>query len=425
MKRLLALVLLLLATTAAPARNIVEINRVVAVVNDDVVTAGELDERTRFVAGQLQKKGTPMPDREVLTRQVLERLILERIQLQLAQNVGLRVEDEAVNQVVNNIARENKMTLDQFRDVLAKDGMNYADFRRDIRNEILITRLRARQVTNRVTVTPQEIDYFLAASGQHLNQEYRLSHILIAVPEAASPEQVQAARAEAGQVLARLHTGANFSQLAISHSDGQQALEGGDLGWRRGAQLPSLFVDVVKDMKEGQISDLIRSPGGFHIIQLTGLRGEDKHVIRQTHARHILIRPNELVSDADARQRLERLRQRILNGESFAELARAHSDDKGSGSQGGDLGWASPGQMVPEFDKAMNETPLQQVSEPFRSQFGWHIVQPLERRDHDNTDEIRRSRAAEALRQRKVDEDTDAWLRQIRDEAYVEYRLEG
>jgi peptidyl-prolyl cis-trans isomerase SurA len=274
-------------------------------------------------------------------------------------------------------------------------------------------------------VTPQEIENYLAASGEHLNNEYRLSHILIAVPEAASPEQVQQARTEAEQVLTRLHTGADFHQLAIAHSDGQQALEGGDLGWRRGGQLPSLFADEVKDMKEGQVSDLIRSPGGFHIIQLTGMRGQEKHVVRQTHARHILITPNTLVSDAEAQQRLERLRQRIVNGESFAELARSNSDDKGSGSQGGDLGWASPGQMVPEFEKMMNETPLNQVSEPFRSQFGWHIVQPLERRDYDNSEEIRRSRAVEALRERKIDEGTEAWLRQIRDEAYVEYRLEG
>jgi peptidyl-prolyl cis-trans isomerase SurA len=414
--------LLLLAAGAASARtNIVELNRVLAVVNNDVVTAGEVEARTAYVEGQLKRNGTQMPPREMLEKQVLERLIQERIQLQLAENYGLRVEESAVDGVINDIAKSKKLTLDQLRGTLAREGMSYADFRRNIRNELLMSRLRARQVNNRVTVTPQEVENYLS-SGNQDDREFHLSHILIGLPEGASPELVQKARTEAEQVLAQLRVGADFAQMAVGHSRAQEALEGGDLGWRRVAQLPSLFAEAIKTLKPGQITDLIRSPAGFHILKVTGIRGDEQHVIRQTRARHILIRPNEILSDDEARQRLERLRQRILNGEDFASLARANSDDKGSASQGGELGWASPGQMVPEFEKAMNETPVGKISEPFRSPFGWHIVEPLERRDYDNTDEFRRNRAADALRQRKIDEETDNWLRQIRDEAFVEYR---
>lgn len=426
-RRLIATAALLVCASTAPAE-VIELNRVVAVVNDDVVTAQELEERTRIVLQQIGKANTSAPPKEVLTRQVLERLVLERIQLQLAAESGMRVEDEAVNQVVGNIAAENRLTPEQFRQVLARDGVDYADFREDIRREILISRLRARHVNSRINVTPQEVDDYLASSAAkaQLQNEFQLAHILIAVPEAAGPEQIQRARSEAEQVLAQLKLGADFRQLAIAHSDGQQALEGGDLGWRRGGQLPSLFVEAVLGMEKGEVSELIRSPSGFHIIKLVDVRGgEEKHVVKQVHARHILIRPDEITSDADARARLERLRERILGGEDFAQLARVHSDDKGSGANGGDLGWAGPGQMVPEFEEMMYKTPLGQVSAPFRTQFGWHIVQPLARRDHDNTEEFRRMRAMEALRQRKQEEETEAWLRQIRDEAYVEYRLEG
>jgi peptidyl-prolyl cis-trans isomerase SurA len=423
-RQLIAAALFLLMGTASA--RVVELNRVVAVVNDDVVTAQELEARTNLVLQQVTKGNTPAPPREVITRQVLERLILERIQLKLAAEAGLRVEDEAVNQVIANIAAENRLAPEQFRQVLARDGVDYTEFREDIRKEILISRLRARHVNNRVNVTPQEVDTYLASAAARtdLQKEFRLAHILIAVPEAPNPEQIQLARDKAARVLAQLRLGADFRQMAITHSDGQQALEGGDLGWRKGGQLPTLFADAALRMSEGEISDLIRSPSGFHIIQLLGVRGEEKRIIKQVHARHILIRPNEITSDAEARARLERLRQRILSGDDFAQIARVHSEDKGSGANGGDLGWAGPGQMVPEFEEMMYKTPIGQISEPFRSQFGWHIVQPLEMRDHDNTEEYRRARASEALRQRKLEEETESWLRQIRDEAYVEYRLE-
>lgn len=423
-RHLIAAALLLLAGTASA--RVVELNRVVAIVNDDVVTAQELEARTNLVLQQISKENTPAPPREVLTRQVLERLILERIQLKLAAEAGLRVEDEAVNQVVANIAAENRLAPEQFRQVLARDGVDYTEFREDIRKEILISRLRARHVNNRVNVTPQEVDTYLASAAARtdLQKEFRLAHILIAVPEAPNPEQIQLARDEAARVLAQLRLGADFRQMAIAHSDSQQALEGGDLGWRKGGQLPTLFADAAVRMSEGEVSDLIRSPSGFHIIKLLGVRGEEKRIIKQVHARHILIRPNEITSDAEARARLERLRERILGGDDFAQIARVHSEDKGSGANGGDLGWASPGQMVPEFEEMMYKTPLGRISEPFRTQFGWHIVQPLETRDHDNTEEYRRTRAGEALRQRKLEEETESWLRQIRDEAYVEYRLE-
>lgn len=427
MKRILVSLVFSLAATAALAKvEVTELNRVVAVVNDDVITSVELAERTRSIVRQLEKQGTALPPQGLLARQVLERLIIERIQLKLAADAGIRVEEEAINQVINNIAAENRLTFDQFRKVLQEDGIAFSDYRDSIRDEMMIARLRARQVQNRVTVSPQEVDNYLESANARalIGIEYRLSHILIALPEAPTPSQLQEARAEAEKVLAELRLGADFRQMAIAHSDSQQALEGGDLGWRKGGQLPSLFAEAVGGMKEGDLSPIIRSPSGFHILRLAGVRGEEKHLIHQIHARHILISPNEITSEFDAKTRLARLRERIVAGENFADLARANSDDKGSASNGGDLGWASPGQMVPEFEQAMKETPLGTVSEPFRTQYGWHIVQPLERRDYDNTEEYRRSRAQEALRQRKIEEETENWLRQIRDEAYVEYKAE-
>ena len=416
------------ATGAVYAKSaIVEINRIVAVVNRDVITESELNRRIELIRRQLQQQKTPMPPESVLRRQILERLILERIELQMARNLGIRVDDEALNRVLQNIAANSKMSLEQFRAVLERDGYDFAQFREGIRNEVIVKRLRQREVADRVNVTPQEVDEFLASQKNlgNLNQEYHLSHILIAVPEAASPEQVQAARAKAEEVLSKLRAGADFREMAVSYSDGQQALQGGDLGWRKAGQLPTLFSDILTRMHPGEISDLIRSPSGFHILKVTEERGEKKHIVRQTHARHILIRTNEVTSDYDARTRLERLRQRILAGEDFSTLAKANSDDRGSASKGGDLGWANPGDFVPAFEEVITKLAPGAVSEPFKTQFGWHIVQVLGRRDYDNTEQYQRARARQALRARKIDERLQQWVRRIRDEAYVEYRLEG
>ncbi len=422
--------LLALALVAVPAtvhaQRIVEIDRIVAVVNKDVVVASELEERIREVRAAMRSSGTPAPAEPALARQVLERIILERLQLQIAAENGIRVEEEELNQAVESIARRNQLTVRQFREVLARDGFDFAKFREQVRNEILLTRVRQRSVERRVSVSPREIDNFLATEKQQGGgvNEYRLAHVLVSVPEAASTEQIDAARARAEEVLQRVQGGEDFARVAAEVSDGQQALQGGDLGWRKGSELPTMFADVAPGLKPGEVSPLIRSPSGFHIIKLVDLRGDSRFVVTQIHARHILVRRGELVPDADARRRLEQLRIRIENGESFEELARAHSDDTVSATRGGDLGWLNPGDTVPEFERAIQALADGQVSEPFRTQFGWHIVQVLGRRDHDDTEQVRRTRAAEQIRRRKVDEEVQTWLRQLRDEAYVEVRLE-
>ena len=426
-KLLLSLLLAtLIATSLAQASPAVQpIDRVVAVVDDDVITQNELEVRTQAIRQQLARNNTPAPPEQILRRQLLERMIIDHIQLALAQKIGIRVDDENLNQIIGNIATQNHMTLEQFRATLQHDGTSFADFREEIRKEVIITRLRASQVDNRVTVTPQEMKNWLESrAAQDQNTEYHLAQILISVPEAASPEQVQAAHSRADEVLAKLRGGADFRQMAVSYSGDQQALEGGDLGWRRSAQLPSFLADKIIDMKPGELSDVIRSTSGFHILKLIEKRGEERHIVRQVHARHILIRTDAVTSDTEAKARLERLRQRILAGEDFAALARANSDDKGSGSQGGDLGWANPGTYVPEFETALSQLAVGATSDVFRSQFGWHIVQLLGYREHDSTEEVRSAQAQEALRGRKIEEEQQNWLRRLRDEAYVEYHLD-
>lgn len=402
------------------------IDRIVAVVNEDVITQTELEEQMRLVAQQLRGQNTAPPPAAVLQRQVLERIVLARLQLQLAQNFGIQVDDTTLNRALENIAAQNKMSLREFRDVLERDGYRFERFREDIRREIIVSRLRQREVDNRVIVTDQEVDNLLATQAAQggAEDDYHLSHILLAVPEGASPEQIAAVQREAEALLERLRAGADFSELAISRSDGQQALQGGDLGWRKLAQLPTLFADAVPRMQVGQVSTPIRSPSGFHLIRLNDRRGQatERNVVAQTHVRHILIRPNEVTTASEARLRLERLRERIEGGEDFAELARAHSDDRASATKGGDLGWVSPGEMVADFDRAVAEVPKGAVSSPFRTDFGWHIAQVLDRRDFDNTEEYQRTRAREDVRQRKIEEEYQIWLRRLRDESFVEYR---
>ncbi len=410
------------APSAAQAQ---PLNSVVAVVNDDVITAVELAKRVHTVLMQLRQNNTPPPPLQLLRRQVLERLIVDRLQLTMAANKGIHVGDERLNTVIGRIAAQNKLTLDQFRAALAKEGVAFADFRNQIRDQILMNDLRQREVDSRVHVTPEEVDEFLTrnAGSSNLNVEYHLGHILISVPEGASPEQVQQARAKAEKVLGQLRSGTDFKQEAASYSDGQHALQGGDLGWRRWGQLPTEFANAVVTMAPGDVSDLIRTSSGFHIIKLYEKRGEKREMVTQTHARHILIRTNDITSDYDARTKLARLRDRILAGESFAELARANSQDPGSAAKGGDLGWVNPGSLVPAFEHVMDKLKPGEISEPFQTQFGWHIVQVLGRRQRDNTDELRHARAEEAIRQRKIEEATQDWLRRLRDEAYVEYHL--
>ncbi len=403
------------------------LNRIVATVNDGVVLASELRKREARVISQLQQQQAQLPARDALQKQVLDRLILENLQLQMADRSGIRVDDETLNNSLRKMAGQNNMSLSEFREVLEQDGYEYISFREQFRNQITINRIRQQMVESRIEVSEQEVDNLLVTTSSvgSQNHEYQLAHILVSIPEAASPEQVQAAKARARGILDRLRSGADFGQIATAESDGQQALEGGDLGWRKSSQLPSFFTDVVVKMKPGDISDPIRSPSGFHIIKLVDTRGgNQRHLIKQTHARHILLRPDALASEQQVQTRIAQLRERIEQGEDFAVLARAHSQDPGSGSQGGDLGWVTPGQMVPEFEKAMDELTPGGISEPVKSRFGWHLIQALERRERDDTEEHRRNSARESIRQRKTEEELQIWLRRLRDESYVEYHLD-
>jgi peptidyl-prolyl cis-trans isomerase SurA len=346
--------------------------------------------------------------------------------MQIADGTGIRIDEETLNRQIADIARQNNLTLREFRDILERDGFVFATFREEIRKELIKTRVQQRQIQDRVQVTDRDIDNFLATRDKQGGEdpEYRLGHILVAVPDGASPEELAEAKDEAEDIIARLQAGANFGRTAAAESDGQQALEGGDLGWRKGGELPTLFEEVAPKLEKGEVSDVIRSSSGFHIIKLIDVRGADRHVINQTHARHILVKTNEVLNANAARSRLRVLRARILNGADFTELARASSDDPGSAVKGGDLGWLSPGDTIPPFEKTMNSLEVDEISEPFETQFGWHIVQVLGRRDRDSTEEVRRAKAAEALQKRKVDEELQSWFRQIRDEAYIEYRLD-
>lgn len=404
---------------------VVQIDRVVAIVNDDIIARTELDDQIRTIKAQLRQQRIPLPPENVLQRQVLERMVVEQIQLQLAEEISIVVDDDSLNQAISGIAAQNRLSLAEFRDVLQDEGYDFARFRENIRKEMIIVRLRQQNVDSRVSITEQEVDNFLAIQrrqGQG-NDEYRLGHILIALPDAAAPEQIGEAQERAAGVLAQLRDGADFSEVAVTSSDGQQALDGGDLGWRRANEIPTLFADMVPQMSVGEISDLVRNSSGFHIVKLLEHRPGERHMIDQTLARHILVATNELVGDDLARDTLLGLRERLDAGEDFADLARRQSDDPGSAARGGDLGWVEAGQMVPAFERAMDALGRGEISEPVRTRFGWHLIQVVDRRQHDNTEEFTRDMARESIFRRKAEEEHAEWLRRLRDEAYVEVRL--
>jgi peptidyl-prolyl cis-trans isomerase SurA len=402
------------------------VDRIVAVVNNDVITQFELDDRLKMAKIQLQHQGTPLPPDDALMKQLLDRMISDKVQLQLAQNTGIRVDDTQLDRALQRLAEQNHLSLADFRNVLEKDGVNFQKFREDIRNEIIISRLREREVDNRIFVSEPEIDNFLKSRQGQTGQEteYNLAYILVQVPEQATPEQIQESKAKAEKALGQLQNGADFGQVSAAFSDAPNALEGGALGWRSENKIPTLFLDTLKNMNPGELSPIIHTPNGFQIIKLIDKRGKDaKMIVEQTHARHILIKTSEVVSEDDAKRRLSDLRERILNGASFAELARLQSED-GSASKGGDLGWLSPGDTVPEFEKAMDALKPGEISQPVRSPFGWHLIQVLERRQKDVTAERERLQARQEIRDRKSDEAYQEWLRQLRDQAYIEYHLE-
>jgi len=420
------LVVALAGSVPALAQAAIEVDRIVAVVNDEAITQVELDRRVAVLEVQLKKQGVTLPPKDVFQKQVLERLINDRAQLQLARETGLRVDDVQLDRTLRRIAEENKLTLQELRTAVERDGVSFNQFREDIRNEIILTRLRERDVDNKVVVSDAEIDQYL--SGQQAQgataTEYDVSHILVRVPEQASPEQIQARKQRAEEALAQVRAGTPFAQVASAISDAPDALQGGAMGWRSPGRLPAIFVESLQKLSPGETSPVLRSPAGFHLVHLNGTRGADKGaMVTQTHARHILVKTSELVSETDARNRLVQLRERIENGADFGELARLQSEDA-SASNGGDLGWISPGDTVPPFERAMNALNPGQLSEPVQSPFGWHLIQVLERRDRDVSKERERFQARQAIRARKSDEAYQEWLRQVRDRAYVENRLD-
>ncbi|MGX2038816.1 peptidylprolyl isomerase [Methylocaldum sp. MU1018] len=402
------------------------IDRIVAVVEDGVILESELQQKVESIKNSLRQNNTQLPPDEILIRQVLERLIVDKIQVQLAEKAGIRIDDETLRQAVQQIAQRNNMSLEEFRHSLREEGIDYAAFIEQIRNEIAIGRLRSGQINSQIKVSDHEVQHYLETHGQsdvNRDSEYLLGHILIATPQAASPSEIQKAREKAERLIDELRKGLDFRQAAVSSSDSPQALSGGDLGWRKLSQVPSLFIDLVPTMKEGGIEGPIRSPSGFHIIKLLGTKGGEDERMTKTHVRHILIKPNEVLSDEEARQKLLTLRQRIEGGEDFAALARGHSDDKGSAIKGGDLGFVQPGALVPPFEDAMNRLAISQLSDPVQTQFGWHLIQVLERQESNDSDELLKNKAREEIFKRKAEEETELWLRRIRDEAYVEIRL--
>ena len=428
MKKWFLLAFLSLATGAyaqTASEDRVELDRIVAKIDQDVIMRSELDDRLAAVQQQLKARNVALPAQDVLQTQVLEQLILESIQVQLGTRAGIRIDDRAVNEAIARIAGRNQMSVAAFRRNLEADGLSFDRVREDIRRELILNQVRQRQIAQRVQISEQEIDNFLASpEGQAQQQvEYNLAHILIPTPDNASPADIQSAERRAGELSAQLRQGADFQTLAIANSGGQNALEGGDLGWRRAEQLPTLFAEQAVKMSKGEISEPIRSPAGFHIFRLVDTRGDEKVLQDQMLVRHILIKPNEIRSDSEAQQQAQDIYQQLENGASFETLAKAHSDDTASALNGGNMGWVSPEVLVPEFQTAMKIVPENVVSEPFRTTYGWHVLEVLGKRQSDISTQVRRNQVRELLGNRKFEEELMVWLREIRDQAYVEIQL--
>lgn len=422
---------LALFSLAAPAAE--PLDRIVAVVGEGVILESELNAAAQQIRRRLGAEAQRIP-RDTLRSQVLDQLIITRLQTQRAQQAGLRVDDSEVNQALERLAAQNNMRLETFLENIRADGIEPQELRERLHDELLINKLRQREVNSRVVVTEEDVDRYLESEALRIqeNREYRIRHLLIAVPDGASPEQVRSARRRAEELRERaLSEGENFADLVIAHSDGQKALEGGDLGWLAGGYLPTLFSEVIPRLDKGEISEPFRGGSGYHLIKLEDVRstggesgGDEQVIVEEVQARHILLKLNEIRDDERARAEAEKLRQRILAGDDFAELARTHSDDTGSANQGGELGWAPPRAYNPAFAQQLQQLSVGEVSEPFRSRDGWHIVEVLDRRERDQTEERRREQARQALGRRKIEEEGEAWLRRLRDEAYVEIRLE-
>lgn len=398
---------------------------IAAIVNDGVVLKSELQLETRRITERLRAQNTQLPPTDVLIRQVLDRLIIQQLQLQRAEKVGIKVSDETLNQALATIAARNNVSLGELPNVLAREGVDYSAYRQELRQQITIDQLRQRDVLQRIAVSPREVDAFLArqAGKANLREDFLISHILIPVSASAQPDEIEKARKLADELHTRILAGENFAKLALTYSSGQQALEGGSLGWLKGSELPSIFADIVPGLPKGGVSEPIRNASGFHLIRLDDRRGGEPVMEEQTHARHILMTTNEVQDDDTVRQKLTEIRRRILGGEDFSAVAKVVSEDPQSAVEGGDLGWTAPGNFVPEFEKVMGALQIDEISEPFKTQFGWHIVQVLERRTYDATADKQRQQAVLAIRNSKLGDEAELWTRRLRDEAFVEVRI--
>ena len=410
----------------AQAAEVVKMDRIVAIVDQAVVTEQELESRIATVTAQFKKQGTELPAEAILRKQILERLITDTLQLQYAAQTGLKVDDNQLDKTIGRIAEQNQLSLAEFTEALAKDGVSMTKFRADIRNEITLARLREREVDGRVNVSESEIDNFLTsqAANNENQDEYEIAHLLIRTPEEGATEDIQKAKIKVDKALSELNGGVSFAKVSASYSDAPNALEGGSLGWKSAAQMPALFLDALKAMKVGEVSAPLRSPNGFHVLKLNNKRGGNSPlVIQQTHARHILIKLSEIMSEKDGKLKIDGIKERLDNGEKFEALARQYSEDS-TASSGGDLNWVNPGDTVPQFEKAMNELKDLQISMPVLTQFGWHLIQVIERRSQDMSKEAARLKARQEIRAKKADEAYQDWIRELRDRAYVEIRLE-
>ncbi len=400
------------------------LDQVLVIVDDDIVMESELDSRLRTITARLNAQGTSLPPREIMEQRVLDQLILESIQLQMAERDGLRVSDNQLNETMQNIAKRNGYTLDEFQEAIKSEGVTYSEAREQIRRELLISRTQQRKVDRKVRVTDKEVETFLASAEgkKRTATEYYLGHILITISDPANPVVVEEAREKAESIRKELLDGADFKQTAVAKSDGRNALQGGIIGWRKENEVPSIAADIIQTLKVGAPSELLRTSGGFHIMAVLDRRGGKKQLVKQHNVRHILIKPTEVRTEQEAKETIDQLRERIVSGDDFASIAKAHSDDPVSAISGGSLDWVGPGEMVPAFDDMMQNTPKGEISEPFLSDFGWHILQVQDTRMADVGSQIQSNQARQVIHRRKYEEELAIWLREIREEAYVEIK---
>ncbi|MEC9375299.1 MAG: peptidylprolyl isomerase [Pseudomonadota bacterium] len=423
--------ILLLITFSVQAQNLdlsdtgKRLDGIAAIVNDGLVLLSELEEQTMVIAERLRDSNTPMPPQNILIEQILERLIIEQIQLQRAERYGMQISDEGLNRTLAGIAQRNNTTLANLPQLLIADGIDYLAFRENMRKQMIIEQLRQRDVISRINVSPRELEEYLKReeNSEYRNLNYKISHILIAIPTSPSPNAIQIANKRAEDIYSEILSGEDFAKLAVTYSDAENALEGGDLGWRNGDSIPSLFAKVLPNMKAGEISKPFRSPSGFHLIKVQDIEGNKPIIESQMLARHILLKTNEILDDDNIRQKLDQIRNGILGGDEFDAIAKAISEDPASAINGGNLGWSGPGAFVAEFETVLNSLDINEISKPFQSPYGWHIVQLLKKRMHDKTQDVKRQNAMLSIRDGKIAEETELWLRQMRDESFVEYRL--